>query len=131
MGRGQKRKKFIQKRNEKKSETDIRGEGSERTGHYLDIIKENENFCRYYKHMAICGEHEFNDFLASLRSDLPVTFRISGSKYTSKRLLDLIQNEFFTKYISAADQSSKPIALPWIKDQMAWQVLYKKDCNIP
>lgn len=122
MGRGQKRKKFIQKKRERKRETENpRIEGQQT--HYLNIVKENESFCRYYKHMAICAENEFEKFLTSLRSDLPVTFRISGSRKTSKRLLNLIQNEFFTKYISAADESSKPMALPWIKDQMAWQVI--------
>lgn len=91
MGRGQKKRnnKFVLKRRERKEEkNNIRPERSEP---YKDIVKENDAFCRYYQHIAICGENEWEDFLTSLRSDLPVTFRISGSKKTSKRLLELIQ----------------------------------------
>lgn len=130
MGRGQKRNRFAQKRRDRKQEAKDPNAKPERAP-YQEIIKENEKFLRYYKHAGICPEAEWNDFIDTLRNDLPVTFRISGSKNTAKRLLDIIQSEFFTKYVSESiieNVKKTPICLPWYPNQMAYQLeLSRKD----
>lgn len=92
---------------------------------YQEIVKENEKFVRYYKHTNICPESEWDAFIQALRDDLPVAFRISGCRSLSKKLLDLIENDFFTKYMSADDEDTPikpPVCLPWYPNGMAWQL---------
>lgn len=130
MARGQKRNRFAQKRRERKQEAKEPSVKPERAP-YQEIVKENEKFVRYYQHVGICPESEWDDFVETLKADLPTTFRISGSKSTAKRLLDIIKNEFFTKYVSDSiveNVKKTPICLPWYPNQMAYQLeLSRKD----
>ncbi|XP_031623362.1 tRNA (cytosine(34)-C(5))-methyltransferase [Contarinia nasturtii] len=126
MGRGYKRNRFAQKRRDKKQgkENVVRADKP-----YENLVKESETFDRYYKHVKICPENEWDDFIKTLQSDLPVTFRISASRNTAKKLLDLIENDFFTKYISDSTHEQKsPIVLEWYPGKMAYQLeLSRKD----
>lgn len=126
MGRGYKRNRFAQKRREKK-EGKAPVERPQKP--FEDLVKENETFNRYYKHVKICPENEWDDFIQTLQKDLPVTFRISAARDTAKKLLDLIENDFFTKYISDSTQEQKsPICLEWYPGKMAYQLeLSRKD----
>jgi hypothetical protein len=47
---------------------------------YKEIVKENEMFETYYKHQKVCNESEYPEFITALKTDLPVTFRITSSK---------------------------------------------------
>lgn len=129
MGRGQKRNRFAQKRRERKQNKENPTERT-RSAPYLDLVKENEKFDRYYKHEKICPEAEWDDFIKTLQADLPATFRISGCRSTAKKLLHIIQHEFFDKYVADANQGNMkpPICLPWYPNEMAWQLeLSRKD----
>lgn len=132
MGRGQKRNRFAQKRRDQKEgkpkkpavRPDTRGEG------YAEIRKENEKFVKYYQHQKVCPDGEWDQFLETLRADLPTTFRISGCRSSAKKLLDVIQNTFFDKYIDEASKQSlkEPVCLPWYPNGLAWQLeLSRKD----
>ncbi|XP_055298794.1 tRNA (cytosine(34)-C(5))-methyltransferase [Sitodiplosis mosellana] len=131
MGRGMKRNRFAQKRRERKEQGTKDPNVKPERAPYQEIVKENEKFVRYYQHAGICPETEWNDLLETIRSDLPATFRLSGSKNTAKRLLEIIRNEFFTKYVSESiveNVKKAPICLPWYPNQMAYQLeLSRKD----
>lgn len=100
---------------------------------YADIVKENENFEKYYKLQKICPEEDWDSFLKSIRSDLPTTFRVTGSRGEAQALLNIIRHEFFENYINGAkdlieneekesNEFEKPICLSWYPDGLAWQL---------
>lgn len=63
----------------------------------------------------VCKDEEFDTFITYMKTDLPATFRITGSKGEAKKMLGIVQDQF----INCTDQSkpdSKPLAvfpLPW------------------
>lgn len=122
MGRKFKTNNFAQKRRERKQSKGVNVVQRP----YQEIVKENEKFIRFYKHAKICVENEWENFVEAMRKDLPTTFRISGCRNTAKKLLNVIRDEFFEKYI--ADQETKPKPLPWYPNEFAWQLeLTRKD----
>jgi tRNA (cytosine34-C5)-methyltransferase len=90
-----------------------------RSAPYEEIVRENDNFITYYKHQKICSEDEFEQFIAALKSDLPTTFRVTGSKKEAQALLGMIQKEFFDEYFKGELKTDdglpieKPTCLPW------------------
>ncbi|XP_040154451.1 tRNA (cytosine(34)-C(5))-methyltransferase [Anopheles arabiensis] len=105
---------------------------------YESIVLENESFETYYKHQQICGnDAEWDQFMAHMRRNLPVTFRITGSKAQAQLLLKLIKEDFFEEYFRAVKELRKeepdalvepPRCLEWYPREMAWQLeLSRKD----
>lgn len=93
---------------------------------YKEIIKENEKFVKYYKHMKICPEDEWDSFIETLQNDLPTTFRISGSqnKVEANKLLNIIEHEFGETFLDeeTAKEIGRPYPLPWYPNNLAWQM---------
>lgn len=108
---------------------------------YKEIVRENDAFVKYYRHLGICPESEWDAFLHAIKSDLPATFRITGCRNAAKKLLNLIQNQFFTDYVAASETDAaengetksdsnlkKPFCLPWYPNDLGWQLeLTRKD----
>ncbi|KAK9736563.1 16S rRNA methyltransferase RsmB/F [Popillia japonica] len=100
---------------------------------YNDIVKENEKFILYYKTQGVCPPGEWDEFITTLKTDLPATFRITGSKCEARKMLDLVQNMFIKECISQSDatedqQQSNIFPLPWYPNKLAWQMdLTRKD----
>ena len=98
---------------------------------YESIVLENESFEAYYKHQQICGsDAEWDQFMAHMRRNLPVTFRITGSKAQAQLLLKLIKEDFFEEYFRAVKELRKeepdalvepPRCLEWYPREMAWR----------
>lgn len=66
----------------------------------------------------VCTEDEWDNFISVLKSDLPTSFRITGSCVTeAKSLLKLVEGVFFTDLLKGEltdeQQNSKPFCLPW------------------
>lgn len=63
----------------------------------------------------ICPENQWDDFLTSLKTDLPMSFRITSScDLEAKQLLKLIEGGLFTDLLQRdISESSKPFCLPW------------------
>lgn len=66
----------------------------------------------------VCKSDEWDDFIRSLKTDLPTTFRITGSRGEAKKMLDLVQGEFITQCLNQngeGDGKDAPtiFALPW------------------
>ncbi|KXJ79083.1 hypothetical protein RP20_CCG002462 [Aedes albopictus] len=102
---------------------------------YDDIVRANESFETYYKHQNICKPEEWDEFMGKLRSNLPVTFRITGSKSQAHALLKIIKDKFFTEYHRAVAEFREsgevvpePQCLGWYPNEFAWQLdLSRKD----
>ncbi|CAG9854912.1 unnamed protein product [Phyllotreta striolata] len=91
---------------------------------YSDIIRENEKFEQYYKHLNICKEEEFNTFVSCLKTDLPATFRITGSKGVVYKLLEIVQDQLIRDCVNEVEGLEKPkiFPIPWYPNKLAWQM---------
>ncbi|XP_053694961.1 tRNA (cytosine(34)-C(5))-methyltransferase-like [Sabethes cyaneus] len=102
---------------------------------YEDIERKNESFEVYYKHQNVCPANEWDQFMEKLRSSLPTTFRITGSKSHARALLKIIKEQFFAEYYRAVgefkengEEIQEPICLSWYPNEFAWQLnLSRKD----
>ncbi|XP_017769244.1 PREDICTED: tRNA (cytosine(34)-C(5))-methyltransferase isoform X2 [Nicrophorus vespilloides] len=98
---------------------------------YQDIVKGNEKFEQYYKTVGICKESEWDEFMQSIKSDLPTTFRITGSKSVAKKMVEVVKGQFLKDCLNNGhtnefDTTIYP--LPWYPDNLAWQMnLTKKE----
>lgn len=84
------------------------------------------------------AEDKWEAFISTMRTNLPVAFRITGSKAEAKALLEIIKSDFFKEILNAnlndAKESSsddvKTIlhSLPFYPEELAWQLqLTRKD----
>ncbi|KAK5648676.1 hypothetical protein RI129_003568 [Pyrocoelia pectoralis] len=99
---------------------------------YENIVKENEKFVKYYQTQNICKPEEWNDFICAIKSDLPATFRITGSKEEAQRMLEIVQGELIQECLHQTGDENGEITsiapLPWYPDNLAWQLtLTRKD----
>lgn len=57
---------------------------------------------------------------------MPATFRITGSKGESKKMLEIIQGQFITEILNqnanTAAEKANIFPLPWYPDKLAWQM---------
>ncbi|XP_058825989.1 tRNA (cytosine(34)-C(5))-methyltransferase [Topomyia yanbarensis] len=132
-GYSNKQNPFAKKKRELKEKD--QSEPVRRDKPYEGIIRENASFEVYYKHQNICIAEQWDKFMDQLRSNLPTTFRITGSKNQAHALLKIIKDQFFTEYYRAAaelketgEQIQEPICLSWYPNEFAWQLeLSRKD----
>ena len=47
---------------------------------YKDIVRENKLFEEFYKSQGICPEDQWEEMMRVLRTDLPASFRITGTR---------------------------------------------------
>ncbi|KAJ3648435.1 hypothetical protein Zmor_020239 [Zophobas morio] len=102
-------------------------DGKDNRKPYSDIIRENEKFVKYYDTQNVCKKEEFEDFIASLKKDLPATFRITGSKGVACKMLEIVQGQFIKDCLNqeGGEGEGKPpsiFPLPWYPDKLAWQL---------
>lgn len=102
---------------------------------------ENLDFEKYYKEQKICPEEEWDDFMASLKRQLPLTFRINGSGRFADALRQKLECDFLSKFSSEGVKTlegeivNPPKALPWYPNRLAWQLEFsrtqlRKDPNL-
>ncbi|XP_033226206.1 tRNA (cytosine(34)-C(5))-methyltransferase [Belonocnema kinseyi] len=139
MGKGRKykpKKNFAEKRREKKKNKDEWDKRPQRC--YADIIRENKDFDNYYQTQKIVPEGEWDAFINTMRENLPVAFRITGSKAEAKALLEIIKGDFFDEILNLKLEDGqeevekvekmKPHCLPFYPEGLAWQLqLTRKD----
>ncbi|XP_055715572.1 tRNA (cytosine(34)-C(5))-methyltransferase [Phlebotomus papatasi] len=137
MGKRDKRKKnntnpFAQRKRDKRNNEENGQKRDRRSEPYVEIVRENESFFKYYKQQGIVPESDWETFVKSLQSNLPTAFRVTGCRGESERLLDIIKSEYFEEYFKHAsgegEKIEKPFALPWYPGELAWQLqLSRKD----
>ncbi|XP_015591568.1 tRNA (cytosine(34)-C(5))-methyltransferase [Cephus cinctus] len=139
MGKGRRhkpKKNFAEKRREKQKNKDVWDKMPQRC--YADIIRDNKDFENYYKSQKIVPEPEWDSFMATMKENLPVAFRITGSKAETKALLEIIKGDFFEEILNTKledgqeaakeEEKMKPKCLPFYPDELAWQLqLTRKD----
>ncbi|XP_071567263.1 tRNA (cytosine(34)-C(5))-methyltransferase isoform X1 [Temnothorax nylanderi] len=140
MGKGRKnkpKKNFAEKRREKQKKKDEWSSTPHKS--YADIIRENNDFENYYKTQGIVPEDKWDAFISTMRTNLPVAFRITGSKAEAKALLEIIKSDFFKGILNAnldggdkedVNSQAKTIlhSLPFYPEELAWQLqLTRKD----
>ncbi|KAG7213694.1 hypothetical protein KM043_002935 [Ampulex compressa] len=139
MGKGRRhkpKKNFAEKRREKQKKKDEWDSTPHRN--YADIIRENKDFENYYKTQSIVPEEKWDAFMDTMKKNLPVAFRITGSKGEAKALLEIIKSDFFKEILNANIQDNtqedndvaKTIlqCLPFYPEGLAWQLqLTRKD----
>ncbi|KAL6434981.1 hypothetical protein ACFW04_005257 [Cataglyphis niger] len=138
MGKGRKnkpKKNFAEKRREKLKKKDEWNSTPHRS--YADIIRENKDFENYYKTQGIVSEDKWDAFISTMRTNLPVAFRITGSKAEAKALLEIIKSDFFKEILNANLNDKEDLnnevktilhSLPFYPEELAWQLqLTRKD----
>ncbi|ALC49271.1 Nsun2 [Drosophila busckii] len=136
MARGKKQNPFAARKRQKR-ENGGNERPDRRAEPYQEIQRDNEFFIKYYHLQNICAnEQEWEQFLASIRNNLPTTFRVTGFKDEAKALLKIIETQLFTEYVRAvaelnevpAEQVERPLCLPWYPNGMGYQLhLTRKD----
>lgn len=66
--------------------------------------------------MNVCKPEEFEDFIKSLKTDLPATFRITGSKCVANKMLEIVEKQLIRDCVDQTDSTDKPpsiFPLPW------------------
>ncbi|AAS53550.2 AFR179Cp [Eremothecium gossypii ATCC 10895] len=92
---------------------------------WTELVKENEKWENYYKQLGVVPEAEWEDFKKTCQTQLPLTFRITGSRKHAQEVLELFENEHLPKLTNVVWDGEKveaPKALPWYGDNMAWQL---------
>src|ERR1700744_1289533 len=110
--------------------TAIQGSGqgarAERTANaYVDIPRANARLESYYNGMEIVAEERRDEFWATMRRDLPSSFRFTGSKGHAL----LVQRKFIDHYIPELSNVvfegkhiEPPKPLPWYPDSLGWSL---------
>ncbi|KAJ8973049.1 hypothetical protein NQ317_011329 [Molorchus minor] len=79
----------------------------------------------------VCKEEEYDEFIKSLKTDLPATFRITGSKCVANKMLEIVQEQLIKDCINQTEGDEKPLTIfpiPWYPNKLAWQMeLTRKD----
>ncbi|KNE57886.1 hypothetical protein AMAG_04731 [Allomyces macrogynus ATCC 38327] len=91
---------------------------------YAAIDYNNANFEAYYKAQGILSEAEWDTFMTSLKSQLPTTFRFTGSRSYAKHLAENSQRKFFPSLQNIEVDGVKiapPTQIPWYPEGLAYQ----------
>ncbi|KAH8396475.1 hypothetical protein KR222_011157, partial [Zaprionus bogoriensis] len=134
MARGKKQNPFAARKRQKRENG---APPDRRSEPYKEIERDNAFFIKYYHLQKICAsEEEWTQFLASIRDNLPTTFRVTGFKDEARALLKIIKTQLFEEYVRGvaelhglpAEQVERPLCLPWYPNGMAYQLhLTRKD----
>ncbi|KAI8882372.1 S-adenosyl-L-methionine-dependent methyltransferase, partial [Backusella circina FSU 941] len=92
---------------------------------YVDIDRNNEKFKAYYKAQNILPEDEFDVFYEFIKTILPSTFRITGSRNVAEEILKVIETNYIPHLQNIVIDGNKiepPQPLAWYPDQFGWKV---------
>lgn len=59
-----------------------------------------------FQTLNVCKPEEFEHFLTSLKTDLPATFRITGSKCVANKMLQIVENQLIKECVDVAQADS-------------------------
>ncbi|KAJ7125879.1 S-adenosyl-L-methionine-dependent methyltransferase [Mycena filopes] len=84
----------------------------------------NERFTTYYQAQKIVPEDEWEVLLDSLRTPLPTTFRVAGSRQTAQSLNATVRDTHvpgLSNVVFEEQPLPPPVQIPWYPDGLAWQ----------
>ncbi|AMD21903.1 HFR048Wp [Eremothecium sinecaudum] len=92
---------------------------------WTELVKENEQWEKYYKHLGLIPEEEWDAFKKTCQNQLPLTFRITGSRRHAHEVLALFEKDHLPNLTDVEWEGEKieaPKSLPWYPNHMAWQL---------
>lgn len=91
---------------------------------WKEVVRENEVWEEYYKAMNIIPDNEWSDFKKACQSNLPMTFRITGSRKHAEEIrnifIDRHYNNLRGKEYEGVDLTPKNIE--FYPDKLGWQI---------
>ncbi|KAK9764322.1 tRNA (cytosine-5-)-methyltransferase ncl1 [Basidiobolus ranarum] len=90
---------------------------------YVKVPRENESFEHYYKEQGIIPTEEWSTFMETLKSPLPVTFRITGSRSHAHELRNILETEYIPRLkdiVIDGEPVEPPKHLPWYPEGLGW-----------
>ncbi|OBA19428.1 hypothetical protein METBIDRAFT_45690 [Metschnikowia bicuspidata var. bicuspidata NRRL YB-4993] len=117
MARKQFKKGKFGKRQGAESKKDGRGE-------WTPLSRENEKWETYYKALGLIPEEEWASFKEHCQRDLPVTFRVTGSRAHAKEINQKFLDNHVSKLIDAEHEGVKlaPKNIEFYPDNLGWQL---------
>ncbi|KAL7418626.1 tRNA (cytosine-5-)-methyltransferase ncl1 [Cryptotrichosporon argae] len=85
----------------------------------------NAAFETYYKAQGVVSEAEWDSFLAILKTELPTTFRVTGSRAHAEVINEQIRDNYVPTMQDVDIDGVKygpPHPISWYPEQLAWQV---------
>lgn len=102
-----------------------RGNGNKaRKANWSNVEKENANWEAYYKELGLIPEDQWNDFKKACQTDLPLTFRITGTAKHAHEVLKSMQDNYIPELNGIEYEGEKldpPTPLPWYPENLGWQ----------
>lgn len=99
------------------------GQKDSRDG-WSELVRENEKWEKYYKALGIIPENEWDDFKKHCQTDLPLTFRITGSRSHA----DEIKENFKQNHVSNMAKieiegiNIAPKNIAYYPNNLGWQI---------
>jgi len=92
---------------------------------FKDIVRVNPMFEKFYRAQKFCSDEEFDKMMEVLKTDLPASFRITGTRSHAAALLKIIEGRYFkelTEFLAKGGDVVVPKVLPWYPDSLAYQL---------
>ncbi|KAI9476061.1 MAG: S-adenosyl-L-methionine-dependent methyltransferase [Benjaminiella poitrasii] len=125
MAYGKKKRGANKRQNKSDNATDKKQKYFDERAPYADIERDNLKFKEYYQKQNILPPEEFEEFYSFIKTILPSTFRITGSRAAAMEILDVVQNTYVPNMQNVVIDGVKiepPKPLPWYPDNLGWQV---------
>lgn len=115
------------KRNFRKNKGNQKSFGNRNEGrqeYWTEQVRENEKWEKYYKTMNIIGEDEWDTFKKHCQENLPLTFRITGSRAHAKEINENFIENHVSKLQDAEFEGVKlmPKNLQYYPNKLGWQL---------
>ncbi|KAJ6578593.1 S-adenosyl-L-methionine-dependent methyltransferase [Mycena sp. CBHHK59/15] len=84
----------------------------------------NPRFTTYYQSQNIVAADEWDQFIEALRTPLPTTFRVAGSRQTAQSLNATLRDVHvptLSNVVFEEQSIPPPVQIPWYPDGLAWQ----------
>lgn len=95
------------------------------TRNWSELVRENAAFESYYKSLHLFPEDEWQAFKTSCQTDLPLTFRITGSRKHADEILTLFEENHLKNLSNIefeGEMIKPPKRLTWYPNGLAWQL---------
>jgi len=92
---------------------------------FKDIVRVNPMFEKFYRAQKFCSDEEFDKMMEVLKTDLPASFRITGTRSNAAGLLKIIEGQYFqelTEFLAKGGNVVVPKVLPWYPENFAYQL---------
>lgn len=100
-------------------------QGPRRDSTWQNIPRENAKWETYYRKLGIVPESEFDQLKEACQKDLPLTFRITGTRKHAVEVRESIENDYISELQNVEWEGQKiapPKTIAFYPDRLAWQV---------